>query len=174
MPIAIILIVGIIVYNNGLIDKVKNSSQETSSEVVASKAEVKITTKEAKPILKQPEPIKEEVQTEGSESNYLKIILYIIGAIATIFGGFYFFSSRGNNQASISTADNARKDIEESYQPEIQEQQPTPDETQSDTQEQQPTPDETQSDTQEQQPAQEENQPETQEQQTTEDENNNK
>ena len=172
------------------------------------KEEVKIEAKQPEPIkeevkieAKQPEPIKETVKKESAEpkesvikevkedetqNDYLKIILYIIAAIASIFGGFYFFSNRGNSQASTGTVDLARKDIEESYQSDHQEQQTAQEETQKqqsaqeEIQEQQTAQEETQKqqstqeEIQEQQPTQEETQPESQEQKTTEDEDNNK
>jgi hypothetical protein len=192
MPIAILLIVGLVVYNSGVIDKVKNPNQGKVTEVVAPKTvETKIPVKEIKQIPKQPEPIKEEVKVEAKqpepikeevkveakqpepikeevrekietqetatkevqadepESDYLKIILYIVGAIATIFGGFYFFSNRGSNQPTSSTIETARRDIEENYQPEPepQDQQPAQEETQTETQDQKPAQEETQTET---------------------------
>ena len=152
------------------------------------KAEIKqpdlvIETVKEKSKVELKDPIAEEVKVGESESNYLKIILYIIASIASIFGGFYYFSNRGNNQTSRSTVDIARKDIEESYQSapqeenqtESQEQQPAQEEIQTDSQEQQPAQEETQTESQEQQPAQEETQTESQEQGAIdEDENNNK
>ena len=155
MPFAIILIVGLVVYNTGVIDKVKKSKKETVAEIVTQEPpkqkpsiqEVTPVPKQPEPVkeevkveIKQPEPIKEEVKAEikqaepaqevvkeeptaeqeqtttekikieETESNYLKIILYIVGAIATIFGGFYFFSNRGGGgtQTTTSTADTAR------------------------------------------------------------------
>ena len=229
MPFAILLIVGLVVYNSGVIDKVKESKKEIVAEVATQEPTiVKPTTKKVKPILKLPEPIKEEVKIEvrqpepakevvkseikqpeptkevikteikqselvkelekeeskaepgdttteefkvdESDNNYLKIILYIVGAIATIFGGFYFFSNRGSSQSTASSIDVSRKDIEESYQPETQEQQSTQEETQTETQEQQSVQEETQTETQEQQSTQEETQTETQEQQSVKEE----
>jgi hypothetical protein len=224
MSYAFIVIVGIVFYSSGAIDKVVKPQPKSVAEVVVAKPlkvkakqpepikeEVKAELEKAQPItepikeevkaeLEKQEPIKEiikeetkveptepeteeeikaeptepeikEVKVNDPESGYLKIILYIIGAISVIFGGFYFFSSRGNNQTLSSTVDTARKDIEESYQPESQEQQPAQEETQTETQEQQPAQEETQTETQEQQPAQEETQSETEEQLSTEDEN---
>ena len=187
MPILIALFVGVVLYNEIGVDQ-KSTNQEINKEVVVAKQaeaqsnsvivnstpkpepvkeEVKAEIKQPEPVkeevkaeIKQPEPVKEEVKADEPENGYLKIILYIIASIATIFGGFYFFSSRGKNQTSNNTVDIARKDIEESYQPETQEPQPSQDDTQPETQEPQPSQDDTQS--------------ETQEEQTTEDENNNK
>ena len=208
MVYAFIVILGFVFYGSGTIDKVVKPQTKSTAEVVVVKP-VKVKPKQPEPIkeevkveLEKPEPIKEtikeetkveptesetkEVKVNDPESGYLKIILYIIGAIAAIFGGFYYFSSRGNNQISNSTVDTARKDIEESYQPESQEQQPIQEETQTENQEQQPVQEETQTENQEQQPVQEETQTEnqekepaqekpqseTEEQQSTEDENN--
>ena len=230
MPFAILLIVGLVVYNSGVIDKVKESKKEIVAEVATQEPTIvkQPTTEKLKPILKLPEPIKEEVKIEvrqpepakevakseikqpeptkeaikteikqpelvkelekeeskaepgdttteefkvdESDNNYLKIILYIVGAIATIFGGFYFFSNRGSSQSTASSIDVSRKDIEESYQPETQEQQSTQEETQTETQEQQSVQEETQTETQEQQSVQEEAQTETQEQQSVKEE----
>ena len=228
MSYAFIVIVGIVFYSSGAIDKVVKPQPKSVAEVVVAKPlkvkakqpepikeEVKAELEKAQPITEpikeevkaelakaQPitEPIKEEVKAElekqepikeiikeetkveptepeteeeikaeptepeikevkvnDPESGYLKIILYIIGAISVIFGGFYFFSSRGNNQTLSSTVDTARKDIEESYQPESQEQQPAQEETQTETQEQQPAQEETQSETEEQLSTEDEN-----------------
>ena len=195
MPFAILLIVGLVVYNSGVIDKVKGSKKEIVAEVATQEPTiVKSTAEKVKPIRKLPEPIKEEVKIEvrqpepakevvkaevkqpepikevikteikqpeqvkelekeepkaepgdttteefkvdESDNNYLKIILYIVGAIAAIFGGFYFFSSRGNSQSINSAVDTARKDTEET-QTESQEQQPAQEESESAPQEQQ-------------------------------------
>ena len=104
-----------------------------------------------------------------------KIILYIIAAIATIFGGFYFFSSRSNSQTVNSKVDTERKDIEESYVSVPEESQPSQLETQADSQEEQSNQEDSETTTPEQQPAQNESQPDPQEQQSDdEDENNNK
>ena len=201
MPILIALFVGVVLYNEIGVDQ-KSTNQEINKEVVVAKQaeaqsnsvivnstpkpepvkeEVKAEIKQPEPVkeevkaeIKQPEPVKEEVKADEPENGYLKIILYIIASIATIFGGFYFFSSRGKNQTSNNTVDIARKDIEESYQPETQEPQPSQDDTQPETQEPQPSQDDTQPETQEPQPSQDDTQSETQEEQTTEDENNNK
>ena len=154
MPFAFIIIVGIVFYNSGAIEKVIKSKQETTTDVVI-----------AKPLeveLKQPEPVKEEVKVESnlapkesttdevveqtvrdlkadeSDNNYLKIILYIAAVIAAIFSGFYFFSSRVKSQSVSSAVDITRKDSEKNYQHEPQEQPPTQVEPQSDTTEQQP------------------------------------
>ena len=62
MPLTLILILGLVVFNSGVIDKVTNSNQETPTEIVASKVESKPAPEEVKPIPKQPEPIKEEVK----------------------------------------------------------------------------------------------------------------
>ena len=193
MPFAIVLIVGLVFYS-GIGGELKDPRKKTDTQI-SKTAEVKPIVEEVKSIPKQPEPIKEEVKIEAkqpepiketvkkesaepkesvikevkedeTQNDYLKIILYIIAAIASIFGGFYFFSNRGNSQASTGTVDLARKDIEESYQSDHQEQQTA----QEETQKQQSA----QEEIQEQQPTQEETQPESQEQKTTEDEDNNK
>ena len=156
--------------------KVKIKKPELIKEEV--KAEVKQPDPKKEIIKEEPKVELQKLETEDikaneSESNYLKIILYIVGAIAAIFGGFYLFSNRGNSKPTNSTVETARKDIEENYQPETQEQEPAQEETQTETQEQEPAQEETQTETQQQEPAQEETQTETQEQQSTEDEENN-
>ena len=143
--------------------KIEPKELETIKEVV--KSEIKQIEPVKKIIKEEPKEeliksVTEEVTVDESESSYLKIILYIIAAIATIFGGFYFFTTRGSNQVSDNKVDIARKDIEETYQPESQEQQPAQEDTQPESQEQQP--------------AQEDTQPKPQERQITEDEDNNK
>ena len=108
---------------------VKEQSKVEATE--ESKAE---TTEESK--AETTELAIEEVKVDEPESDYLKIILYIVAAIAAIFGSFYFFLNRGNSQPEASAVDSARKDIEESYQPEPQSdttQQPAEEEPQSDT-----------------------------------------
>jgi len=184
MPIAILLIVGIVFYSNANKETIDAQDSTTSKVEITIAPEIKPVinkikqepvSEPAKEVVKQEpvsEPDKEEIDIEEPATNYLKIILYIIAAIATIFGGFYFFSNRGNNQSSEITVDNSRKDIEESFQPESQEQQPAQEEIQKDNQEQQSSQEENQTETQEQQSSQEENQTETQEQQNTEDDEN--
>ena len=182
MPIAILLIVGLVFYSSTNQEKIDIQKNETTKVVTN-------PTPTSKPVKEEikAEPVKEEIKAEpvqelaekelivdDSDTNYLKIILYIIAAIGTIFGGFYLFSNRKSGSAESSSLDVSRKDIEESYHPETQEQQSAQEETQTESQEQQPAQEETQNETQEQQPAQEETQTESQEQQTTEDENKNK
>ena len=188
--------------------------EKEEAKIKSLKEEIKIETKqpenvkeEPKVETKQPENIKEEPLAEKkeleveegvaneTEINYLKIILYIVAAIAFIFGGFYLFSTRGKNRISASSTDSSRKDIEETYQSDTQEIQSTPQEPQ-ETQEPQSTPQETQEpqstpqepqetqepqstpqEPQEQQSKEEPAQTEVQEQEqkiTEEDENNNK
>ena len=127
------------------------------------------------------------------KKNYLKLIIYIIVGGLAIFIARYFFSNRSSGQSVGSTADNARKDIEENIAPEteIREQEPVQGESQSDPTEQEPVQRESQSDpteqepavekeatktqTQEQTPAQEESQSDSAEQESVEeDENSNK
>jgi flagellar basal body-associated protein FliL len=145
----------------------EQSKAETTEE---SKAE---TTEESK--AETRELAIEEVKVNEPESDYLKIILYIVAAIAAIFGSFYFFLNRGNSQPETSAVDSGRKDIEESYQPEPQSdttQQPAEEEPQSDTT-QQPAEEEPQSDTT-QQPAEEEPQSDTTQQPVDEKDNKDK
>ena len=158
--------------------------KSTPKSLEPTKEEAKVELKQPEPIkeeakveLKQPEPIKEEVTVElnktktdepkiaKQENNYFKIILYIIAAIATIFGGFYFFSSRSNGQTVNSKVDTERKDIEENYVSESEESQPSQLETQADSQEEQSNQEDSETITPEQQPAQNESQPKPQEEQ---------
>jgi hypothetical protein len=162
------------------------------------KEEVKVELKQPESIkeevkveLKQPELVKEvikeqpkvelkeqtteEVKLDEPENSYLKVILYIIAALAAIFGGFYIFSSRGKIQPASSAVDSARSDVEKDTQSEPQKQQSTQEEPQTEPQEQQSTQEEPKTEPQEQQSTQEEPKTEPQEQQTSEeDENNNK
>ena len=236
MPVAIILIVGILffetTYNKNNKIEEKNSVNVTTANTSNSKPAIV----ETKPVLvKEPTPIKEEVKVEPKEpvlikeevkvepkepvlikeevkvepkepvlvkelpditepkKNYLKLIIYIIVGGLAIFIARYFFSNRSSGQSVGSTADNARKDIEENIAPEteIREQEPVQRESQSDPTEQEPVQRESQSDpteqepavekeatktqTQEQTPAQEESQSDSAEQESVEeDENSNK
>ena len=85
------------------------------------------------------EPVKEEAKAEETEKNYLKLIIYIISGIAAIFAGTYFFTNRKSVQSASSTADNSRKDSEETFQPETAEPQPVEEEVQPETAEPQQT-----------------------------------
>ena len=167
-------------------------------EIQPAKEEIKTEAKQPEPIkeeivaeIKQPEPIEEEIKEETKvepkkpitediklddpKRDYLKIILYIIAAIATIFGGFYFFSSRGNSQSINSTVVAERKDTEENNDSLPEEPQPLQEEAQTVPQEQQSSQNESQPAEKDQQSAEEELQPATQEQQTDDpEENNNK
>ena len=149
--------------------------EEVQAEIKKPAPIEQVKKEEPKVVLK--ETVTEEAKVDETESNYLKIILYIVGAIAAIFGGFYFFSNRGgaDSQTASSRVDTARRDIEENYQPESQEQ-PVQEETPQEPQEPQPSQEETPQETQETHPSQEETQIETQDQQqsTEDDENNNK
>ena len=159
MPIAILLIVGLVFYsstNQEKIDIQKNETTKvvtnptpTSKPVKAEPVKEEIKAEPVKEEIKaepvkeeiKAEPVKEEIKAEpvqelaekelivdDSDTNYLKIILYIIAAIGTIFGGFYLFSNRKSGSAESSSLDVSRKDIEENYHPETQEQQTTEDE----------------------------------------------
>jgi len=113
-----------------------------------------------------PEPVKEEVKElddlEESGTNYLRLVLYIIGGFLVALTGMYFFSRKRNSTPS-------------SIQPETTEPQPAEEEVQPETTEPQPAEEEVQPETTEPQPVEEEVQPETtEEQKTEEDENNNK
>ena len=167
-------------------------------EIQPVKEELKTEAKKPEPIkeeivaeIKQPEPIQEAIKEETKvepnkpitgdiklddpKRDYLKIILYIIAAIATIFGGFYFFSNRGSSQSINSTVDAERKDIEENNDSLLEENQPLKEEVRTVPQEQQSSQNESQPAEQEQQSAEEEPQPATQDQQTDDpEENNNK
>ena len=113
--------------------KIEPTQPEPVKELVKEQSKAE-TTEESK--AETRELAIEEVKVNEPESDYLKIILYIVAAIAAIFGSFYFFLNRGNSQPETSAVDSGRKDIEESYQPEPQSdttQQPAEEEPQSDT-----------------------------------------
>ena len=165
--IAILFTLGLLVVGGNLANKSDDNLLETKKiEAVANKPiETKPVIKEItpEPVKEEVkvEPVKEEVKVEETEKNYLKLIIYIISGIAAIFAGAYFFTNRKSVQSASSTADNSRKDSEETFQPE--------------TAEPQPVEEEVQPETAKPQPAEEEVQPETAEpQQTDEDEKNNK
>ena len=108
--------------------------------------EVKVEPKEIEPVKevkvepKKIEPVK-EVKVIEPEKNYLKLILYTIAGILTIFAGAYIFSNRRNNQLTSNLTDDTRRDIEEETQPEPQVDQPVEEETQPEPAEQKPTED---------------------------------
>jgi len=137
-------------------EKAEPVKEEVKVEPVKEEVKVEPVKEEVK-----VEPVKEEAKAEETEKNYLKLIIYIVLGIAAIFAGTYFFTNRKSVQSASSTADNSRKDSEETFQPE--------------TAEPQPVEEEVQPETAEPQPVEEEVQPETAEpQQTDEDEKNNK
>ena len=188
--IAILFTLGLLVVGGNLANKSDDNLLETKKiEAVANKPiETKPVIKEITPepvkeeVKVEPvkeevkvEPVKEEVKVEETEKNYLKLIIYIISGIAAIFAGAYFFTNRKSVQSASSTADNYRKDSEETFQPETAEPQPVEEEVQPETAKPQPAEEEVQPETAEPQPVEEEVQPETAEpQQTDEDEKNNK
>ena len=140
------LIVSVILVGSNLIGKPSTKEVETKKvEVVAKKesSKIKPTVNEVKPEpVKEvkPEPVTEEVNTEETEKNYFKLIMYIIAGIAAIFAGTYFFSNRKNAQSVSSTVDNSRKDSEEEVQSEtVEPPQPAEEEVQSETVEPQQT-----------------------------------
>ena len=116
--------------------KIEPKKIETVNEKI--KTEVKQTEVVQEEIKEEPnaeleKALKEDAKIDEPENNYLKIILYIIGAIATIFGGFYFFSNRGG-QSLTSVDNNNRNDIEENTQPQTQAQKSTQEDIQQSTQ----------------------------------------
>jgi hypothetical protein len=161
-------------------EEVKNEAKQIEAvkeEIVTEIKQPELTQEAIKEETKveQDKLITEDIKLDDPKKDYLKIILYIIAAIATIFGGFYFFSSRGNSQSINSTVDAERKDIEENNQSLPEEPQPLQEEDQTAPQGEQFNQNESQPAEQEQQSAEEEPQPATQDQQTDDpEENNNK
>ena len=194
MPLALLLIVGILYV--GTVDRqenkleVKQTSQVSITKTLKNnptieevkvepkepelvKEEVKVEPKEPELVKvepKEPELVKEEVDVTEPPKNYLNLVLYIIVGLLVFFTGMYFFSNRRSGQLAGSTVDNSRVDIEENIVPDTQDQQPAEETTQPETQEQQPAEETTQTETQEQQLAEETTQPETEEQKPAEDE----
>ena len=64
MPFAFLLMVGLFVFSSGVIEDTKDSKQEKTAEVIASKVEAKPVVKEIKQIPKKLEPVKEEIKAE--------------------------------------------------------------------------------------------------------------
>ena len=152
--IAILFTLGFLVVGGNLANKSDDSLLETKKiEAVAIKPiETKPVIKEitpepvkeeekAEPVKEEVkvEPVKEEAKAEETEKNYLKLIIYIVLGIAAIFAGTYFFTNRKSVQSASSTADNSRKDSEETFQPETAEPQPVEEEVQPETAEPQQT-----------------------------------
>ena len=102
--------------------KAEPVKEETKAEPVKEEIKAEPVKEEikAEPVKEEikAEPVKEEIKAEpvqelaekelivdDSNTNYLKIILYIIAAIGTIFGGFYLFSNRKSGSAESSSLD---------------------------------------------------------------------
>ena len=170
MPLALLLIVGILYV--GTVDRQENKLEvkQTSQVSITKTLKNNPTIEEVKVEPKEPELVKEEVDVTEPPKNYLNLVLYIIVGLLVFFTGMYFFSNRRSGQLAGSTVDNSRVDIEENIVPDTQDQQPAEETTQPETQEQQPAEETTQTETQEQQLAEETTQPETEEQKPAEDE----
>ena len=175
MPIAIILIVGFVLYGN-VNNQDKDILKKKAVEVIANNvSKNKPILEELKSTTKEPEPIKEEVKVVEPKKNYFKIVLYIIAGVLAVLTGMYFFSNRRRGIVDNNIDDNSANNLEEKNISETQEQQPIVEEIQPDTQEQQPIVEEIQPDTQEQELVEEETKSETTKQNSREeDENNNK
>ena len=107
--------------------------------------------KEAKPEDPELKPEQEESETEEKGTGWLNIILYVLGAIAVIAAGVYFFMRR--EPESQTAADIARAQSQEPT-PEPQEE-PVQEEAPSEPE--QPVQEETQTETTEEQPQSENN-----------------
>ena len=95
-------------------------------------------TQDAKPEEPELEPTEEDTKLDEEGTNWLNIILYILGAIAVIAAGVYFFMRR--DPEPKTAADLGRQ--ESNQQPE-----PTPDPTPTPEPEQQPVQEETPTET---------------------------
>ena len=154
MEFLIVLILGFsVATSNVVLPKSKDSNQLEEIKVVQTKEkEASIVKTNQEELIKKPELVKEEVKSEPiqkeevkpepiqkeevkpepiqkEEANWLNIILYIIGAIAVIAAGMYFFK-RKKITPPVSVADNIRPKFDEEIIPALSEQKPTQEETQ--------------------------------------------
>ena len=89
----------------------------------------------------KPEPVKEEVKElvnlENEETNWIKLILYVLGSILFVVMIRYFYTRQKNNSpSSNNVSDYMRREFKEEVQSDTTEQ-PAQEEVQSDTTEQQ-------------------------------------
>ena len=111
-------------------------------------AEAKAKAAEAK------EESKEIESSKDSEINYLRLALYIFGAILIISTGAYFYFRRRDNLSSASatrTPESSRRDFRNEFVVERQREQSTEEEVKSEPQKEQPTEEEIKSEPQEEQ-----------------------
>ena len=110
---------------------------------------------------------KEIDSSKDTETNYLRLALYIFASILVIsLGAYLFFRQRDNSPSRSVTRkpDTIRRDFRKEAVIESQEEQTTEEEVKSEPQEEQPTEEEVKSEPQEEQPTEEEVKSEPQEQ----------
>ena len=180
MEFLVILFMGVIIAaTNVILPEPKDNNQLEEAKVVQTKnIESPVVKVKPEELVKKPELVKEEVKPvpiqkeevkpepiQKEEANWLNIILYIIGAIAVIAAGIYFFK-RKKITPPVSVADNIRPKFDEEIIPALSEQKPTQEETQEEIQEEiQEEQQETQEEIQEEQQEIQEEQQEIQEEQ---------
>ena len=110
----------------------------------------------------QPEPVQPEKASElnidinEEGTSWINIILYILGAIAVIVSGMYFFT-RKQSTSPLSATESSRQEFTDRKTTTQQEQERSQEERQLEPQEQEPPQEERQLEPQEQEPSEEEN-----------------
>ena len=142
---------------------VKESSKAKPAEAEAkAAAEAKAQAEaEAKAAAEAKEESNEIESSKDSEINYLRLALYIFGAILVISTGAYFYLRQRNNSSSRSETkipDSSRRDFRKEVVVERQEEQPTDEEVKSELPEEQEQPieEEVKSEPQEEKPPEDE------------------
>ena len=154
-----ILILSVLVVGGNLLDKTKDNQVEKKKiEVIVNKPiETRPAIKEItpEPVKKEitPEPVKEEITPEPVKevakelddledpgTNYLRLVLYIIGGLLVTLTGMYFFSRKRNSTPlNIQPESIEPQPAEEEAQPETIEPQPAEKVVQSETTEEEKT-----------------------------------
>ena len=108
-----------------------------------------------------------------SETNYLRLALYIFGLILVVsIGGYFYFRQRDNSSSTsvTRTPDSSRRDFRKRFVVEPQDKQSTEAEVKPELQEEQPSEEEVKSELKKEQPSEEEDKSEPQKEQPPEDE----
>ena len=128
-----------------------NAPEVTKTEVILKPKELEVIKTEAKPEVKKPAQIKQEAKIESKEpelvknetqlapveeeikkienfndpgTEWLKLVLYVLGALLVIGSGTYFYKRIKNNAPSGSSNDYMRRKFKEETQAETIEEQP--------------------------------------------------
>ena len=138
MEFLVILFMGaIIATTNVILPEPKDNNQLEEAKVVQTKnIESPVVKVKPEELVKKPELVKEEVKPvpiQKEETSWLNIILYVIGVVAAIAAGIYFFV-RNKTTLPINVADATKREFDDGTTPTSIEQQETQQETQEETQ----------------------------------------